>query len=241
LKTVDFSNHTLVLPLLSIGNVGQLVADLLIFNGKFEKVGYLDSPYVFPVVGNDSFTTNGGILTTNLEVFKHPDRPITIIQQRAPVIKKHNLDFVQSLVAWIKECKFKEVVILGSIDASRRIDIQMTSSPLRYVSSLSISTSSEDYFKSLGWISLESESHEFLFRKGTIVKFLFEECKTNGVPTLILTIFCGEGNNLPESVQTASFANLYLKLLSDPQWSLPLSWRSIEGNQLDYDSYTDLF
>ena len=42
-------------PALSIGNVGQLVADLLISSMGSERVGYLDDPNVLPCVGNDAY------------------------------------------------------------------------------------------------------------------------------------------------------------------------------------------
>lgn len=42
-------------PALSIGNVGQLAADLLVSSMGTERVGYLDDPYVLPCVGNDAY------------------------------------------------------------------------------------------------------------------------------------------------------------------------------------------
>lgn len=42
-------------PAVSIGNVGQLTADLLVSSMGSEKVGYLDDPYVLPCVGNDAY------------------------------------------------------------------------------------------------------------------------------------------------------------------------------------------
>lgn len=42
-------------PAVSIGNVGQLTADLLVSSLGSEKVGYLDDPYVLPCVGNDAY------------------------------------------------------------------------------------------------------------------------------------------------------------------------------------------
>lgn len=42
-------------PALSIGNVGQLAADLLVSSMGTERVGYLDDPHVLPCVGNDAY------------------------------------------------------------------------------------------------------------------------------------------------------------------------------------------
>jgi len=83
---VSFQKSTLILPLLTLGNVGQLSVDLIVSTFSFEKIGLLDSEYVIPLIGNDTFTANGtGVLSTAVEVFQKPG--ITIVQQRAPVIK----------------------------------------------------------------------------------------------------------------------------------------------------------
>lgn len=44
-----------VQPALSIGNVGQLAVDLLVSTMRAERIGYLDSPFVLPCVGNDAY------------------------------------------------------------------------------------------------------------------------------------------------------------------------------------------
>jgi hypothetical protein len=64
----DFSSHSLVLPALTVGNVGQLTIDVLICTFKCPRVGFIDDPFVLPAVGNDPFTpVRNGILTTKLE------------------------------------------------------------------------------------------------------------------------------------------------------------------------------
>ncbi|KAJ0076765.1 hypothetical protein Patl1_36292 [Pistacia atlantica] len=49
----DCSN--LILPALSIGNVGQLAVDLLVSSTGADTIGYLDDPFVLPCVGNDAY------------------------------------------------------------------------------------------------------------------------------------------------------------------------------------------
>jgi hypothetical protein len=72
--------------LLTLGNVGQLAVDLMCATFQFERVGQLETPYVLPLIGNDTFTAQGsGILSTALEVFQRGR--LTFVQQRTPVIK----------------------------------------------------------------------------------------------------------------------------------------------------------
>lgn len=56
-------------PSISVGNVGQLAADLLINTLKLPHVGYLSDPAILPLVGNDAFdhTQPSGYLHTSAE------------------------------------------------------------------------------------------------------------------------------------------------------------------------------
>ncbi|KAI7758313.1 hypothetical protein M8C21_008831, partial [Ambrosia artemisiifolia] len=79
---------TLILPALSIGNVGQLAVDLLIASSKADRVGYLDDPNVLPCVGNDAYAPSPqGDLALPLEAYESPSSALTFIQQRSPVVK----------------------------------------------------------------------------------------------------------------------------------------------------------
>ena len=44
-------------PCVSVGNVGQLAADLIISTLCLERVGYLYDDSIVPVIGNDPFAT----------------------------------------------------------------------------------------------------------------------------------------------------------------------------------------
>ena len=43
-----------MLPAVSVGNIGQLAMDVLIASYEAVKVGYIDSPHVLPMVCNDA-------------------------------------------------------------------------------------------------------------------------------------------------------------------------------------------
>jgi proteasome assembly chaperone 2 len=59
-NTVNFQDATLILPALSVGNIGQLTGDVLIQTLQLEKVGYLEHPAVVPFAGNDTFSVSQG-------------------------------------------------------------------------------------------------------------------------------------------------------------------------------------
>lgn len=93
-------------PAVSIGNVGQLVTDLLITNLNLKLVGHIHDEDVLAVAGNDAYGTTGRVVTSVdgmsrrsfalktscinsripfSTVYQATDRPLTVIQQRAPV------------------------------------------------------------------------------------------------------------------------------------------------------------
>jgi len=132
----SFANTTLIMPTLSIGNIGQLAVDLIINTLSMKRVAYIDEPSVLPFIGNDVYAkqdTNRGVLSINIEVFFSEKHELTIIQQRAPVIQGKSNIFTTNLIEWIRENHFKRVLLLSSADSSHRIDTQITdNTQLRY-------------------------------------------------------------------------------------------------------------
>ena len=91
-------------PVVSVGNVSQLAADLLIENLGLEQIGIFDSRDLIPVVGPRE---KGLGISTPLECTSHLQKSITtytdynivygkdgteivVIQQRSPVLKVSN-------------------------------------------------------------------------------------------------------------------------------------------------------
>lgn len=54
----SFDQFELLVAVPSLGNVGQLAADILISNFAAKRVGYLYTKYILPVVGNDPYYKN---------------------------------------------------------------------------------------------------------------------------------------------------------------------------------------
>lgn len=53
-KIPDFAGNTLILPAVSVGNVGQLCVDVLLASLDVVKVGFLHDPFVLPSVCIDA-------------------------------------------------------------------------------------------------------------------------------------------------------------------------------------------
>lgn len=68
------ASHDRTQPIVSVGNVAQLAADLLIASLKLDRVGVFDPKYLVPVVGAREDGTDG--LTTPIERKSPPIQPV---------------------------------------------------------------------------------------------------------------------------------------------------------------------
>lgn len=133
---------TLVLPLVSTGNVPQLTVDLILhsFDDDFHFVEDLNSKYLHPFVGpldhtfdsnNDTSNNNSPSLYSSsltdiknqrpklyssaLELFSNKDRSVYILQQRTPIIQGYINNFIiEVLSPLINRLKIRKLSILDS-------------------------------------------------------------------------------------------------------------------------------
>jgi len=234
---VDLSGSRIVLPSLTIGNVGQLAVDLLISTLTLPRIGFLEDDHVVPMAGNDTFTTNQGKLSCAIEVYYHSASKTAFIQLRSPVAKGYNRIFAKNLVEWIKATGFGEVVMLASADASYRNDAQLFGQQLRYAAK----GINNEQISNLQATPLEEKSFDLLFKQGSLTEGVYQESVTQNVPILVLTIFCSEGDNIPESIQLTEAANQYLRVVTEntsnsngaSKWKPPNSWTLIQGGPFE--------
>ncbi|KAH7517904.1 hypothetical protein FEM48_Zijuj09G0113500 [Ziziphus jujuba var. spinosa] len=153
---------TLVLPALSIGNVGQLAVDLLVSTLRAERVGYLDSPFVLPCVGNDAYgPVPQGDLALPLEAYESTSNALTLLQQRSPVVKGTMVELGKNLADFAFTSGKKHVIVLSSLDFGRwqRIDtsrywLHTSGLQVHYLSSAN-KDGTDDYCETFGWKRLQ--------------------------------------------------------------------------------------
>ena len=92
----------------SVGNVGQLAADLLIATLGLPLVGHLESRHLLPCVGLNAFGA-GGTLHLALDVMADADRRLAVVQQRSPAVPGRQRLFAAELAAWLQEAGFSQV------------------------------------------------------------------------------------------------------------------------------------
>lgn len=218
---------TLLVPALSIGNVGQLAVDLIISSLQPRKIGYLDDPCILPCIGNDPFDSiDKGELAVALEVYEGDDGNLRIVQQRAPVMKGTMLKFSKNLSFWASNDNIKEVIILSGVDSGKRPMQDVESSPIRYISTANPDGTDqrcdilgwrkfENYLPlSEPWKLLDSQSlkeadeglddcevplSDEMYYPSLPFASLFSCCKARGLNAICILFFCSEGDNIQDA------------------------------------------
>ncbi|KAK2978371.1 hypothetical protein RJ640_016473 [Escallonia rubra] len=236
---------TLVLPALSIGNVGQLAVDLLISSTRADRIGYFDDPNILPCVGNDAYwPAPRGHLALPLEAYDSPSNALTIVQQRSPVSKGMMVEFAMSLADFAAASGKKHIVVLSSLDFVRWQMIDMSSGlQIYYLSSIN-TDGTDDECEKLGWKrlpeynpaqrrwkylsdlaegnALQEDSTEFEDEAGEEDYYpslpfaaMFSCFKAKGLKVTCLMCYCSEGDNIPDSFHLAEAASKFLGLSPD--------------------------
>lgn len=227
---------TLLLPALSIGNVGQLAIDLLVSSSGAKRVAFLDEPSVLPCVGNDAYgPIPEGVLALPLEAYESPQHSLTLIQQRSPVLKGMMVEFARNFARFISSFGKKHVVILSGLDSGRRRMLDASSyMQIQYISSatndgtdrrceelgykkLEEYNPSQRRWKQLALLAegksipedlldVEDELVDEDYFAGLPFAALFSCCKAEGLKVTCLLCYCSEGDNIPDSFQLADAA-----------------------------------
>ncbi|XP_038889004.1 proteasome assembly chaperone 2 [Benincasa hispida] len=235
---------TLVLPALSIGNVGQLAVDLLVSSMRAARIAYLDDPFVLPCIGNNAYEPSPiGELALPLEVYESTSNALTFVQQRSPVIKGKMVEFAKNLADFIATCGKKHVVLLSSLDFGRWQQIDTSSgSQIHYLSSTN-DDGTDDNCERMGWRRLQEydpgqsrwnylstlteakttqedgppfddELEEGDYLPSLPFASLFTFLKAKGVKVTCLLCYCSEGDNIPDAFNLAEATGKLLGLSS---------------------------
>ncbi|KAM4630767.1 proteasome assembly chaperone 2 [Polymixia lowei] len=245
----SFKGFTLLMPAVSVGNVGQLAVDLIVSTLNMRRVGYIHTDCLIPMVGNNPYATsaeNAEELHTAAEVYTAAEMKLAVLQIRAPIIQTKFRKFRKLMVSWIKASEFSRTVVLSSSHAYQRDDQQLQGMPLRYLVTPALQKVSGDALKELGWREMERVSPfpgltdtnteaRLYIPGGGITKGLFTDSCAEELPLAVVLIFCSEGDNIPDAITLVNHLNDWLHLLDNPsqgpnKWKIPSSWRLLFGS-----------
>ncbi|XP_070603600.1 proteasome assembly chaperone 2 [Erythrolamprus reginae] len=248
----DFKGFTLLMPAVSVGNVGQLATDLVISTLQMPRVGYFYTDCLVPMVGNNPYATtedDATDLCINAEVYAATSKELVVLQIRSPFIKNKYRLFCQTLLSWVQNTGFSKIILLSSTHAYQRNDQQLHGTSFRYLISPAVDKTLRDIVERLSGSELEQISafpganndKIFYIPGGGITKLLFTESCSKGIPLVVLLKFCSEGDNIPDAFALADYLNETLPLIApqsstsqakSSRWKIPSSWKLLFGSGL---------
>ncbi|XP_007949865.2 proteasome assembly chaperone 2 [Orycteropus afer afer] len=249
----ELTGFTFLMPAVSVGNVGQLAIDLIISTLNMFKVGYFYTDCLVPMVGNNPYATteeNSTELSINAEVYSLPSRKLVALQLRSIFIKYKSKPFCEKLLSWVKSSNCARVIVLSSSHSYHRNDLQLCSTPFRYLLTPSMQKSVQNKINSLNWEEMEKsqcipgiEDSELCVRipGGGITKILYEESCSREISMAVLLKFVSEGDNIPDALGLVEYLNEWLQIIkphidgptaSALPWKIPSSWRLLFGSGL---------
>ncbi|KAL1407088.1 hypothetical protein Q8F55_006501 [Vanrija albida] len=113
---------TLIIPSVSLGNVPQLAADLIVSSLGLRRVAFLgtgDTTAPFAGQGED------GLVTGGLELYGAAGQPIFVLLQRAPTLKAKKDAHVELISALAHNYGVELALVLTSLDAANQDDAQL--------------------------------------------------------------------------------------------------------------------
>ncbi|KAL7418823.1 hypothetical protein Q5752_006507 [Cryptotrichosporon argae] len=120
-KTSALRGATIVIPAVSLANLPQLAADLIVASLGLPRVGYVgDGSTVVPFAGRGD---DGGLVTGGLELYGKDG--LFVVQQRSPTLKTKKDAHVELVRAFVRDTAPAAVLVLTSLDAANQDDAQL--------------------------------------------------------------------------------------------------------------------
>jgi len=114
-KSAKFEDTVLLSGFHGIGYAGYWTIKYLIQKLEARRIAFVDSESVSPVS-----STLQGKLVTPYEFFQAKD--LTIFKVEVPPYRGAEIEFFRNFSEWVTNSKFKEVALIGGLDASLRTD-----------------------------------------------------------------------------------------------------------------------
>jgi len=232
-------DYTMVLPCVSVGNVGQLAVDVLLATLKPSLVSQVHHPSLIPCCGSDPINPDSGVLTTAMQLYMDESTKMGVFQIRSGLLPGQGAKFVADLLGWCQERGVGRIVCLTSSHSHERSDKQLSGTPLRYLATSSLTSSypvpesftrleNKEQFPGL---RREEQPEAVFIPGGGLAKRFLSGCEQGGLQCLVLLKFCSEGDNTADAIQVADYLHQYLpwRPSSQDKYSVPPSWRHLFG------------
>lgn len=105
---LDLAGHTLILPSVAVGNVGQLALDLLIASLGLRRVGRLFDAAFIPLVGADPYNEASEDICTACDLYADEGLGLVALQIRSPIAGRP-VKFLHEVLNFVTDRKIGKV------------------------------------------------------------------------------------------------------------------------------------
>eukprot|EP00092_Neocalanus_flemingeri_P008357 GFUD01009011.1.p1 GENE.GFUD01009011.1~~GFUD01009011.1.p1 ORF type:complete len:249 (-),score=89.30 GFUD01009011.1:55-801(-) len=235
------AGYTILLPCVSVGNVGQLATDVVLATLQPTLVSQVHHPSLIAVCGPDPLSDNSASLSCAMQLYTHTDTKLAVVQIRSGFLPGKAHQFMADLLTWCKQQQVARVVSLTSSHAHERSDKQLTGTTLRYLATQGVQLGDNfvkleqrESFPGLG----PGEVPDQIFLPGSgIAKRLLVMCQEMGMEGVVLSKFCEEGDNTRDGIELADYLNKWLSWVEGDKYKAPPSWKHLFGPPAPVEMY----
>lgn len=229
-RPVDFTDYTILLPSIAVGNVGQLSVDLIISTRRLKRVGVAWHPALMPIFGPPAYQHDPGSKTTSCELYIDEKNKFATVQFRAPLVASHLDDFLQQLGKFFVEKKVGKVLILSSSHAYEKHTVETT--PFEFLANEQFRNSYGTDITKQAWLEFKGS----VIHGGGNAQKLLNMCTENEIPAFVLFKYVSEGDNSPDARQLIVELNRIYKMFDTEsdgniKLTVPISWNYLFGNE----------
>mmetsp|Transcript_19418 Transcript_19418/g.28769 ORF Transcript_19418/g.28769 Transcript_19418/m.28769 type:complete len:260 (-) Transcript_19418:20-799(-) len=238
----EFSGYTLVMPVVSTGNVGQLSIDLLLSlglrNGSVCFKGSMETECLFPICGFEEFSAGRSEMVTSLDVFVLEEKRVLFLQQRSQIFPTFEERFVRGILEWSKDKRIKEILVLSGCEPSATKG-KLDRTFLCYKSPDQKRNQIYERILSLGGFPVEI--NQVLgggnkFPNGMGISNIFKTLvvREYDLDFVMAILPCCEGDNAPDAAFMAEKVGRCIEMIGEKEniikWVPPLSWSYLYGS-----------
>ncbi|GAB5364104.1 hypothetical protein AAMO2058_000940500 [Amorphochlora amoebiformis] len=261
----EYKGWTLVMPAVSVGNVGQIAVDLVLATAKLPKIGFWLSPSVIPVVCNDPLATKTkkvkGSISLAVEFFRCVDRKLVIMQRRSPLTRGGDKRFSKNITAWAEKSGFSSIIVASSSQAYLNDQGSQNKFWCTYTNpspkTVAVIKNLKLLYKSLSPArTLDAKSIpdsgvsavELLRNGSELTRALLENAKEAKIEALAVLAQVTEGDNLVDGQELALLLSNLLKALGEKgvkavigvgkKFKIPFAYEHVYGPPPDRQIYT---
>jgi len=232
----DLASFTLLLPSVSVGNVGQLAIDVVLATLRPTLVSQVVHPSLIPCCGSDPLDPSSTALTTAMQLYVHTGARLAVLQLRSGLLPGEGGAFLRDLLAWAEGRGLARLVMLASSHSHHRGDRQLQGgSPLRYLATTALLAAApppKSFAAFENEVALVPGGGEgVVVPGGGLAARFVRACEEKGVEGCVLLKFCAEGDNTQDAMQVAEYLEQYLpwRPAGQASYLAPPSWAHLFG------------